>query len=847
MYGDPIFENIEDNLEPVHQKFLNRRSIGLHRRFPGWYRAVVVETNDPLQIRRVRVRIPELHNSDVETEDLPWALPAPWMGGINAGSWANSIIDDIVFVCYENNHSYAPIYCATADPTRRRMYSMWSIYTRSPQAVDEEGNPAESPTEFLQDYLPKDGRPMSSGLSDRYGNFLNFSAYGFSPRQHKVNPASVGTDALSKRNYNVNKEQPQDNDPDLKYLTMGTKYGHTAIFGDQGYQWFNEFEGEFEKDKQFEQDRYQYLLKYFNEQQPKDRDQRRIDIRTRLGHKLEMRDVGWDKSREGEYGESKEIGDSQDRDERWIKLRTKGGHLFQMLDVGFDPENDVFYKRLNQAEFGDEVDEEPELGEDQRMIRFITRHGNMLVLDDRGSDPIDARKEMPHGNGFLLRSRKGFQCEANDKPEADRMQFISPKDQIVEINDRFQYILLSTTQSGEIHTESNPTSLRTRERRSLYSEVTGQTHDPLGNTYHMVLDKQNCMIRIKDPNGAGMEIRGSGAPCGEWTETRDKDDRMLWLSPTDKIVLLRDMPGFKYVLLDENDDTILIRNEEGRIQIRAKNNIELKSDKGNILMEAPNGEIGFRTKKIAATTNGTDYVFDARGFGSTRRVQGQILEEIPRGESPPRANNKQIGRKKPNDFDTERGCDSRKSQKGRIPTEVFISPPGGGGGGGLSGSEPPTDPPNPVPTAPSQPGANVPPAPEPSLDPISAAVGGGGVLWYGTTDLFLEEIRESGLLLNSLSNNLNSPVKQDADEFHLAKSLETARGAMQAILAQKRYGGKALILRIRSVEDADLLTAVKDNENVLAYKGSIDFERNIEIYEIGEVELTQPPLFPNIN
>ena len=96
MYNDPITNEIDDNLESIHSRFLRNRSQTLNRRFLGWYRAVVEETNDPLQFRRVRVRVPELHNDDVSVQDLPWAIPAPWMGGTNAGSFTHPVIGDIV-------------------------------------------------------------------------------------------------------------------------------------------------------------------------------------------------------------------------------------------------------------------------------------------------------------------------------------------------------------------------------------------------------------------------------------------------------------------------------------------------------------------------------------------------------------------------------------------------------------------------------------------------------------------------------------------------------------------------------------------------------------------------------
>tara|TARA_R100001244_G_scaffold25113_3_gene25516 strand:+ start:22984 stop:25581 length:2598 start_codon:yes stop_codon:yes gene_type:complete len=862
---------LENNNFKTFRKFKEIRNNDLWKRFPGWWRAEVVETNDPLNFRRVRFRMPELHDSNVKTEDLPWAVPAPWMGGRNAGSWTHPEIDDIIFINFEKNHAYGPIWTAAADPTRRRSYSLWSTYTRSPQAVKEDGTPAETPQDFEEDYLPKDGRPQSTGFSDRYGNWFNFNSVGFSPKQHKVKPAPVGTDALSKSAFNASEAQPKDNEPDTKYVTMGSKYGNYFFMGDQGYKWFEEFKGNFEDDKDFEVDRYKYLLKAFNEQEAKERDQRRIEIRTRAGHMMEMRDVGWDKSRAGEYGPVKTIGDSKDRDERWIKIRSKGGHLFQMLDVGFDAEKDLFYKRLNKSEFGEEMDEEEELGEDRRMIRLQTRHGNTLILDDRGSDPIDAEgKATPHGNGWLLRTRKGFAIQAVDKTELDHMLFVTPKDQVFELNDRFDYCMMATQSAGELHTEPNPKSLKSMERtKSIYTQSSGQRHDPASNTYHLILDKKNCMVRLKTPEGAGIEMRDQDAPCGEWVETRDRENRALWFSAKDNFTVLRGKKGAKWLLLDDNDDVIVLRNEIGKIQIRAKKSIELISDDGDICLKAEKGQIGLTSKTIEMSTNGATHKIDASGIGTSKTIQGARLEGFhpqmgcayqPGGAfagsgaganatkpgNPCKPKEKEITRKKPDDFDKERGCDDVKDQKGDVPTEVIISPPGGGGGGG-GGGQTPSNPPDPSPNAPDGPGAPVPPIPAPPIDPIEDAnPGGGGVLWFGVSNKFKAEIEEFGLQLDSFANLLNLPPNVDATEIRLSKTLETARGNQQAVLSQRRYGDVAAIYRIRNVTNPDLLLPVEGDDTVLSYSEDLEFNGNIELFEIGTAEFTTPPLFPGV-
>lgn len=839
---------VEDKFDRLFRNFVAQREVDLHHRFNGWYRSLVVETNDPLGIRRVRVRIPELHDIDVQVRDLPWAVPAPWMGGQNAGSHAYAAIDDIVFVCFEKNHPYAPVYCASADPTRRQMYSLWSIYANTPVAVNENGDVDEKPSDDqgIEEYLPKDGRPMSMSISDRYGNFLNFNAHGFAPKSHKISPEPVGVDALSSQQFSIASATPTDNDPDTKYIAMGTKYGHTILMGDQGYKWYEDFEGDYNSDEQFEIDRFHYMLKSFNEQEAKERDQRRIEMRTRAGHQFEMRDVGWDMSREGEYGERKSIGDSQDRDERWVKLKTKGGHLIQALDKGFDPLNDNFYNRLTNSEFG-VIDHEDELGDDSRMIRLITRHGNMLILDDRGSSPTNAEEESPHGNGVMVRTRGGHQIQMVDKPEQNHIMIASGGDQVIEINDLHQYVVISTNQTGGLH---EPLSTENIRRAPPYINQTGRTNDPEANTCHMVLDNLNTYVRMRTPDGAGIEARGGGAPCATWTEINDNENRGVWMSQTDQLLVIRGKNSLKYIAIDDNDDAILIRNEVDRIQIRALGNIEIKSDNGNICFDASNGEIGFKAKKIAAQTEGTSYVFDGVGFGSTRKVQAQILEPIPRGETPCSVDDKDIDRRSPLPFDKERGCDATKAAKGPLPPEVTSGGSGGGAGGpGSGGGGGLINPPDlverdPSPFAPTELGANPPPTPDPVPNPIPTS---GGVLWYGVSSIFKDSIMASGLSLSSFANHENIPPDTDATEFKLSRNIDVAKGTKQAILSQKRYGGTAVIIRIRSIPDGDLLSIDPNDSDFYIYSDDIPFEGNLEIYDVGNVELTQPPLFPNVS
>jgi hypothetical protein len=286
----------------------------LWHRFQGRYRALIVETNDPLNMHRVRFRCPDMHDHDLDADMCPWAVTAPSLGGKRATEWRSPCVGDWVWIEFEKDHPYGPIVTGFADPLRRKMYSLAAVYVQTPLPVDELGKAAEQPHDFDKDYLPKDGRPMSNGMQDRYGHLDMMSAVGFFPVEHKDPPPSAGYDPVQQTEYKQTKEPPKANDPDSKFMLRVSKYGHVILQGDQGYNWSKdrggEFHGDVIKDEKFEIARWKSLQKLVHEGQPKEHDQRRMELRTRYGHKIELRDVGWaqsgpiaSKSRDGEYGD----------------------------------------------------------------------------------------------------------------------------------------------------------------------------------------------------------------------------------------------------------------------------------------------------------------------------------------------------------------------------------------------------------------------------------------------------------------------------------------------------------------------------------------------------------------
>lgn len=901
----------DDNLINVWDNFHDSREKDLFNRFNGWYRAEVVETNDPLISHRIRFRCPEMHDRDVLVEDLPWAVPAPWMGGKGSGSWTHPMIGDIVFVCFEKNHPYGPIWCASGDPTRRKSYPHQAIYGETPAPISErDGAPENSPNEALIDYLPKDGRPYSTGFRDRYGTFFILNSTGFFPEEHRRPPAPLGTDALANRDFDLANEQPIANDPDTKYAAINTKYGNLFILNDVGYNWFKEgdqgeFIGNQESDQDFEIQRSQYLQRLLNENKPRDvpqtlvssseeRDQRRIELRTRYGHKFEMRDKGWRITRAGEYDPNPRIIAAPSQDERWIKIRTKAGHLFQMIDVGADPTSNLFVKQTNLSEIGahdaeygtfknNDDPRVPELAdsEDKRVIRLESAHGNLLWLDDRGSDALDPSKAEPRGNGFLLKSRRGHAVEALDKDEFNRIMLVTASDQVLEMNDRFEYLLMTTAQASN-SPDVSPGGRKgyTGASREPGDEgvPTGQSSNPLDNTYHFLMDKANCFIRLRTPEKAGIEIRDGDAPCGTWMELRDNDNRALWFSRRDNFAIWRDGASTKLILIDDNDNSILVDNQLGNIIIRSAGNISLDAA-GDICMRA-GGRIGLDAgSEIGIATSGITHGIDASGIKTTQEMYADkyngVVERsltaveakaIGAGPAPTRAgdglepcspDDKTLNRTEPEPFDQERGCDDFKDNKGPVPREVLNSPPGGGGGSGIPsggggggglGPETPKTPTTPSSNPIDQPGSLPPSDPDPAVDPIAEILGGGGgIVWFGLSSDFEASVLENGLIVQSLANGLQAPPDLDEtiDQLQLSRTFQYAEET-QAVLSKERYGGSTMIVRIRAVPDPTLLDTDPDNADIIVYKGDIPFDGFLEIYQIKDDTLETVPLFPDL-
>lgn len=612
---------MSDNQKNVWDKFFEARSSPLHERFKGQYRAIVVDTNDPLNMGRVRFKCPDMHDWTIDDRDCPWAVRSHDIGGKKAGSWANPCIGDWIWIDFERGHPYGPVFVGFATPTRRRQYPLASIHQKTPVSLNIDGEPDSAPNDYDDNYLPVDGRPMSVGMCDRYGNLDLASSVGFFPVEHAKPPVPPGFDSLINTEFIRDKDEPAVNEPDCKFMARVTKYGTMFVLGDQGYAWkadgdVGEFTGDVTADEDFEVERWKYLQRLISEDDPVG-DKRRAILSTRYGHKIEARDVGWaqpgpmpSKSRVDEYGRPSYLSKETIADERWVKIRTKGGWVLQAYDKGFDPQEDEFIKRPLIDEVGS-LSEREDLywaDRDARWFRIIGRHGFKIVIDERGTDSRSADSiESPRGNGILLKGRRtggclkdgaivgdprGFYFEFNENDAANHTTWGSPLGQAIEMNDATEYMALAV---GVGRDYAMP--FRGLEENEFLRESV-RARDPESRSHHLIMDHQNEYIRFKTRSGGGDpakdEINPSGLTVGSinqgieardglngdgpWVEVVDSEGRGLWMSRSNGLSILRSKNDKKlYLWLDDAADQVVLYAGEssGKIQIFSANDVEV--------------------------------------------------------------------------------------------------------------------------------------------------------------------------------------------------------------------------------------------------------------------------------
>lgn len=112
----------------------------------GVYRGFVEYVNDPLQMGRIKIRIPNIHGQigDVPTENLPWALTCSnFGGGHDFGSKFIPPVGSTVFAVFEGGSVEYPIVIGTWDGIPNKEVTM----LRNPKGDLPKGEISMSPDE----------------------------------------------------------------------------------------------------------------------------------------------------------------------------------------------------------------------------------------------------------------------------------------------------------------------------------------------------------------------------------------------------------------------------------------------------------------------------------------------------------------------------------------------------------------------------------------------------------------------------------------------------------------------------------------------------------------------------
>ena len=120
--------------ERLSQEFVKEDQIDQEHRFVGPHRAVVVDTDDPLAMGRIKFKCPDIHDYTLLPVEAPWAIPANFIGGKSSGHFEVPCIGDFVWIEFEKSNPYAPIWRGYAAPTRLNYYPIPFVAQRTPPA-----------------------------------------------------------------------------------------------------------------------------------------------------------------------------------------------------------------------------------------------------------------------------------------------------------------------------------------------------------------------------------------------------------------------------------------------------------------------------------------------------------------------------------------------------------------------------------------------------------------------------------------------------------------------------------------------------------------------------------------
>lgn len=127
------------------------------------FRGIVEENRDPLNIGRLRVRIPSLHGlkgEGVTTEGLPWAMPCFPSAGADHGTFIIPECGDIVWLLFENSQLDNPVwigasYSTVHDKSRSLRSVGEETFTNNDNQWDYLLDTPETPSEFLENHNVK--------------------------------------------------------------------------------------------------------------------------------------------------------------------------------------------------------------------------------------------------------------------------------------------------------------------------------------------------------------------------------------------------------------------------------------------------------------------------------------------------------------------------------------------------------------------------------------------------------------------------------------------------------------------------------------------------------------------
>lgn len=112
--------------------------------FHGFYRAIVIDNNDPLKSGRVKVKVMPMFGG-VNDDALPWAILADAsMGNIDSGHVNIPEINSHVFVFFENGDHRYPVYFASTPSIQNGVPDIPQITREADQSVTNINSNAES-------------------------------------------------------------------------------------------------------------------------------------------------------------------------------------------------------------------------------------------------------------------------------------------------------------------------------------------------------------------------------------------------------------------------------------------------------------------------------------------------------------------------------------------------------------------------------------------------------------------------------------------------------------------------------------------------------------------------------